>query len=64
VKLYALDLDGEMWVAGYYHGIFIFICVNVDTTHPQFMAYVMTNSLSSFTVLTNANGLCQKRIHP
>jgi hypothetical protein len=34
--------------------------VYVDITYPQFMAYVITNSVSPFTVLTNANDLCQK----
>lgn len=49
-----------MLVAGYHHGTFIFMCVYVEITYSQFMAYVITNSLSPFTVLTNANGLCQK----
>lgn len=48
-----------MLVAGYHHGTFICVCVCVEITYPQFMAYVINNS-SSFTVLTNANGLCHK----
>jgi len=36
------------------------MCVYVESTYPQFMAYVITDSLSPFTVLNNANGLCQK----
>jgi len=36
------------------------VCVCEEITYPQFMAYVITNSLSPFTVMTNANVLCQK----
>lgn len=38
--------------------VLLFVCVYIEITYPQFMAYVMTISLSPFTVL--ANGLCQK----
>jgi hypothetical protein len=40
--------------------VLLFVCVYIEITYPQFMAYVMTISLSPFTVLTNSNGLCQK----
>jgi len=49
-----------MLVASYHHDTFTFMCVYVEITYPQFMAYVITNSLSPFTVLTNAYDLCQK----
>jgi len=44
----------------FYFYVCVCVCVCVEITYPQFMAYVITNSSSPFTVLTNPNGLCQK----